>query len=72
MNILTSLQSLFTLLKPNEDFAMMAGDVDLSAEILEVVVKYLTKENKDGAYSEAEVKVGACCLLIYLIRCLFT
>lgn len=55
-NILTGLQQLLTLLKPHEDFAVLAGDADTSAEMLETVVNYLTKENKDIAHSEAEIK----------------
>ncbi|XP_020632814.1 brain-specific angiogenesis inhibitor 1-like isoform X2 [Orbicella faveolata] len=55
-NILTSLENLFNLSTPNEDFAMMAGDVAISAEILEFIVDYITKENQDDAHSSTEVK----------------
>lgn len=36
----------------------MAGDVAISAEILEFIVDYITKENEDDAHSLSEVKVG--------------
>lgn len=58
-NILTSLENLWKLSTPNEDYAMMAGDVVISAEILELIVDYMTKENQDGAHSSTEVKVRA-------------
>ena len=35
----------------------MAGDVAISAEILEFIVDYITKENQDEAHSSTEVKV---------------
>lgn len=57
-NIITSLGNLFNLSTPNEDYAMMAGDVTISAEILEFIVDYITKENEDDAHSLSEVKVG--------------
>ena len=57
MNIITSLENLFNLSTPNEDFAMMAGDVAISAEILEFIVNHITKENQDDAHSSSEVKV---------------
>jgi len=56
-NILTSLENLFTLSTPHEDHAMMAGDVAISADILEFIVDYIAKENQDGARSSNEVKV---------------
>lgn len=37
---------------------MMAGDVAISAEILEFIVDYITKENEDDAHNLSEVKVG--------------
>lgn len=55
-NILTSLENLFNLSTPNEDYAVMAGDVAISAEILEFIVDYITKENQDEAHSSTEVK----------------
>lgn len=55
-SILKSLQQLFTLLKPHEDFAVLAGDADTSAEMLEIIVNYLAKENKDVAHSKDEIK----------------
>lgn len=57
-NIITSLENLFNLSTPNEDYAMMAGDVAISAEILEFIVDYITKENEDDAHNLSEVKVG--------------
>lgn len=63
-NILTSLENLFNLSTPNEDFAMMAGDVAISAEILEFIVDYITKENQDDAHSSTEVKV-TCMFVCY-------
>lgn len=56
-NILASLDNLFNLSTPNEDYAVMAGDVAISAEILEFIVDYITKENQDEAHSSTEVKV---------------
>ena len=56
-NILTSLENLFNLSIPNEDHAMMAGDVAISADILEFIVDYIAKENQDDAHSSTEVKV---------------
>ena len=56
-NILASLENLFNLSTPNEDYAIMAGDVAISSEILEFIVDYITKENQDEAHSSTEVKV---------------
>jgi uncharacterized alkaline shock family protein YloU len=36
---------------------MMAGDVAISAEILELIVGYIAKENQGDAHSSSEVKV---------------
>ena len=65
-NVLTCLKNLIALSIPKEDFAMMAGDVVTSAEILEIVVDYIKRENQDGANSETEVKVRTmfvCCAI---------
>ena len=69
-SILKSLQQLFTLLKPHEDFAVLAGDADTSAEMLEIIVNYLAKENKDVAHSKDEIKVTR--KIVYLIAFLYT
>ena len=61
-NILTSLENLFNLSTPNEDYAMMAGDVAISAEILQFIIDYITKENQDDAHSSTEVKVRDMCV----------
>lgn len=53
------MENLLKLSTPDEDYAMMAGDVVISADILELVVDYMTKENQDGAHSSIEVKVRA-------------
>lgn len=58
-NILISLENLLKLSAPNDDYAVMAGDVVISAKILENVVDYLTKENQDAAQSSTEIKVRA-------------
>lgn len=69
-SILKSLQQLFTLLKPHEDFAVLAGDADTSAEMLDIIVNYLAKENKDVAHSKDEIKVTR--KIVYLIAFLYT
>ncbi|KAL9989659.1 hypothetical protein ACROYT_G004227 [Oculina patagonica] len=55
-NILTSLENLLKLSTPDEDNAMMAGDLVISAEVLQLAVDYLTRENQDVAHSSTEVK----------------
>ena len=69
-NILASLENLFNLSTPNEDYAVMAGDVAISAEILEFIVDYITKENQDEAHSSTEVKVRGM-LVCYFNKDLF-
>ena len=44
----------------------MAGDLAISAEILELVVDYITRKNQDGAHSEREVKVRIMFISSYL------
>lgn len=55
--ILTGLLKLLNLTTPNEDYAIMAGDLVVSTEILELVVDYVTRKNQDSAHSETEIKV---------------
>lgn len=54
----TELQHLLNLTTPNADFAIMAGDLDTSTEILQLVVGYLKEKKDDRAHSEREVKVS--------------
>lgn len=59
--ISTGLKKLFNLTMPNEDFAIMAGDLTISTEILELVTDFIARKNESKAKGEAhsweEVKV---------------
>lgn len=56
-------------LKLYEDFVVLVGDVDISVEMLEIIVNYLVKENKDVVYSKDEIKVIR--KIVYLIVFLY-
>ncbi|XP_015776849.1 PREDICTED: uncharacterized protein LOC107354869 isoform X2 [Acropora digitifera] len=55
---ITGLQRLLNLTTPNAEFAVMAGDLATSTEILELVVEYLKAKKEDRAHNESEVKVS--------------
>ena len=56
-DVLTALGSLINMTSPNEDYALMAGDVITCTEILELLVDYIATENEDTAHSETEAEV---------------
>ncbi|XP_074621699.1 uncharacterized protein LOC141880144 isoform X2 [Acropora palmata] len=53
----TGLQRLLNLTTPNAEFAVMAGDLATSTEILQLVVGYLKAKKEDRAHNESEVKL---------------
>ena len=55
---LSVLRNLLNLTVPNEDFAIMAGDLGTSTEILQLMVRYIKEKKDDQAHSEDEIKVG--------------
>ena len=51
-------KKLLNLTMPNEDFAIMAGDLAISTEILELVAGFIAaRKNEDKAHSLDEVEV---------------
>ncbi|XP_068695146.1 uncharacterized protein [Montipora foliosa] len=53
---LSVLRNLLNLTVPNEDFAIMAGDLGTSTEILQLMVRYIKDKKDDQAHSENEIK----------------
>ena len=62
--ILTGLKSLLNFTTPNENHAILAGDLVTSTEILKIVVDYTTRASKDSVRSIEEVKVKKLSLLL--------
>ena len=56
-DILTGLKLLLNLTTPNENHAILAGDLVTSTEILKIVVDYTTRASKDVVRTIEEVKV---------------
>ena len=56
-DILTGLKDLLNLTTPNETYAILAGDLVTSTEILKLVVDYTTRAREDSVRTIEEVKV---------------
>ena len=66
-DILTGLKDLLNLTTPNETYAILAGDLVTSTEILKLVVDYTTRASKDSVRTIEEVKVKKSSLLLLAV-----
>ena len=66
-DILTGLKDLLNLTTPNETYAILAGDLVTSTEILKLVVDYTTRAREDSVRTIEEVKVKKSSLLLLAV-----
>ena len=66
-DILTGLKDLLNLTTPNETYAILAGDLVTSTEILKLVVDYTTRASEDSVRTIEEVKVKKSSLLLLAV-----
>ena len=66
-DILTGLKHLLNLTTPNETYAILAGDLVTSTEILKLVVDYTTRASEDSVRTIEEVEVKKSSLLLLAV-----